>query len=136
MDADSKAGQELQQAIRITKGMRGGQKQVLSGWKEVAQYLGRGVRTVQRWESLGLPVRRPNRNLRSAVCAMTADIDHWLGECSISRNCENGEERFATIEARIARLEAELTSLKQELAKQHRMQGLSVRPMSDSPSAA
>jgi DNA-binding transcriptional regulator YiaG len=33
---------------------------VLSSWKDIAQYLGKGVRTVQRWERhLGLPVRRP-----------------------------------------------------------------------------
>lgn len=33
---------------------------VLNSWKEVATYLGRGIRTVQRWErELGLPIRRP-----------------------------------------------------------------------------
>jgi excisionase family DNA binding protein len=32
---------------------------VLTSWKEVAAYLGKGVRTVQRWEKHdGLPVRR------------------------------------------------------------------------------
>jgi hypothetical protein len=31
----------------------------LNGWKEIAAYLGRSVRTVQRWEKdFGLPVRR------------------------------------------------------------------------------
>ncbi len=31
---------------------------VLNSWKEIACYLGRGVRTVQRYErDLGLPVR-------------------------------------------------------------------------------
>jgi len=34
--------------------------QILSGWKEIANYLGKGVRTVQRYERyMGLPVRRP-----------------------------------------------------------------------------
>ena len=34
---------------------------VLSSWKDIAKYMGKGVRTVQRWERhLGLPVRRPN----------------------------------------------------------------------------
>ena len=33
------------------------QLQVLNGWKEIANYLGKGVRTVQRYErEFGLPV--------------------------------------------------------------------------------
>ena len=51
---------------------------ILKGWKEVAKYLGSGVRTVQRWEALGLPVRRPAHRRRSAVVALTKDIDAWL----------------------------------------------------------
>ncbi len=32
---------------------------LLNSWKEIAAYMGRGVRTVQRWErDLALPVRR------------------------------------------------------------------------------
>jgi CheY-like chemotaxis protein len=52
---------------------------LLNGWKEIASHLGRGVRTVQRWERLGLPVRRPNRRDRSAVCAFSEEVDQWLG---------------------------------------------------------
>lgn len=52
---------------------------VLNSWKEIATYMGRGVRTVQRWESdLGLPVRRPRGKRRSAVVAMSDDLDRWL----------------------------------------------------------
>jgi CheY-like chemotaxis protein len=51
---------------------------ILKGWKEIAKYLGVGVRTVQRWEVLGLPVRRPSRRRRSAVVAVRADLDSWL----------------------------------------------------------
>jgi hypothetical protein len=51
---------------------------ILNGWKEIANHLGRGVRTIQRWESLGLPVRRPKRTDRSAVCAFSEEIDEWL----------------------------------------------------------
>lgn len=51
----------------------------LNGWKEIATYLGRGLRTVQRWEALyGLPVTRPAGKGRSAVVAATADLDAWL----------------------------------------------------------
>jgi len=53
--------------------------QVLNSWKEIAQYLERGVRTVLRWETdLALPVRRPRGKKRSAVIAMRSDLDDWL----------------------------------------------------------
>jgi hypothetical protein len=52
---------------------------VLNSWKEIANYVGRGVRTVQRWEAdLGMPVRRPRAKSRSAVLAMADEIDTWL----------------------------------------------------------
>ena len=57
--------------------------EVLNSWKEVAGYLGRGVRTVQRWEQeLGLPVRRPRAKSRSAVIAFKSELDHWLHQAS------------------------------------------------------
>ena len=51
---------------------------ILNGWKEIAQHLGRGVRTIQRWEAFGLPVRRPNYKNRSAVVALSDELDEWL----------------------------------------------------------
>lgn len=55
------------------------QQGILNSWKEIAQYLGRGVRTVQRWEAeLGLPVRRPRGKSRSAVIALTSELDRWM----------------------------------------------------------
>jgi len=51
----------------------------LNSWKEIASYLGRGVRTVQRYErELGLPVRRPHGRSRSAVIALSDELDAWL----------------------------------------------------------
>src|SRR6516165_9962944 len=58
--------------------------QILNSWKEIGQYLNRGVRTVQRWEAeLGLPVRRPRGRRRSAVIAMRSEIDQWLNRCPL-----------------------------------------------------
>jgi phage terminase Nu1 subunit (DNA packaging protein) len=58
--------------------------EVLNSWKEVALYLGRGVRTVQRWEQeLGLPVRRPRGKARSAVLALRAELDSWLLQTAV-----------------------------------------------------
>jgi hypothetical protein len=55
----------------------------LSTWKEIAQYFGRGVRTVQRWEEcLGMPVRRPHGRSRSAVMAIASELDQWMASCS------------------------------------------------------
>lgn len=51
--------------------------QVLTTWKEIAAYMGKGVRTVQRWEDeLGLPVRRPGED-RHIVLAFPAELDEW-----------------------------------------------------------
>jgi hypothetical protein len=50
----------------------------LNGWKQIAAYLGRGVRTLQRWErEFGLPVHRPHGR-RSAVVAIPSELDEWL----------------------------------------------------------
>ena len=55
------------------------QQDVLSGWKDIAHYLGRGVRTVQRYErELGLPVRRPSGHSSGAVLALKSELDSWL----------------------------------------------------------
>jgi PAS domain-containing protein len=50
----------------------------LNSWKEIADYLRRSVRTVQRWEArFGLPVRhRPGE--RTSVFALQAELDSWL----------------------------------------------------------
>jgi hypothetical protein len=56
------------------------ESEVLSSWKDIALYLGKGVRTVQRWERhLGLPVRRPvGASQKSAVLLYRGDVDEWL----------------------------------------------------------
>jgi len=50
----------------------------LCSWKEIATYLSKGVRTVQRWEGRGLPVRRLGNGFRAPVLADPSDIDLWL----------------------------------------------------------
>lgn len=66
--------------------------EVVNSWKEIAAYLGRGVRTVQRWEQeLGLPVRRPRGKNRSAVIALKPDLDRWL-QCAPSHGNDRAAE--------------------------------------------
>ncbi len=52
----------------------------LDSWKEIASYLGREVRTVQRWEKReGLPVHRHQHDKSGTVYAYTGEMDDWLG---------------------------------------------------------
>jgi len=51
----------------------------LDSWKAIADYLGRDVRTLLRWEKeKGLPVRRIPGGKRQAVFAFARELDDWL----------------------------------------------------------
>lgn len=51
----------------------------LESWKEIAAYLDRDVRTVQRWEKAeGLPVHRHLHDKQGSVFALRAEVDLWL----------------------------------------------------------
>jgi hypothetical protein len=69
------------------------QSTVLTSWKEIAKYLGKGVRTAQRWEQhLGLPVRRPvGASQKSAVLLHRVEVDLWLTTRFSARPIENVE---------------------------------------------
>jgi phage terminase Nu1 subunit (DNA packaging protein) len=51
---------------------------VLNSWKEISQYMGRSVRTLQRWERYGLPVHRPSGRDKSSVYALPHELKQWL----------------------------------------------------------
>jgi len=68
--------------------------------KKIAQYLHKGVRTVQRYEQqMGLPVRRPQGRENGVVLAFSDEIDVWM------RSHFEGEAK------------SELEVLRQELAE-------------------
>ena len=51
----------------------------LDSWKEIAAYVNRDVRTLQRWEkTAGLPLLRMHKPGLRAVYAYTAELDAWL----------------------------------------------------------
>lgn len=51
----------------------------LDSWGEIASYLGREVRTVQRWERTeGLTVHRHEHKKKSTVYAFTGELDAWI----------------------------------------------------------
>ncbi|MDO8835761.1 MAG: hypothetical protein Q7V01_09190 [Vicinamibacterales bacterium] len=51
---------------------------LLDGWKAVADYLGKSVRTAQRWKNeLGLPVHKPSGREGENVFAFRSELDAW-----------------------------------------------------------
>ncbi len=51
----------------------------LDSWGEIASYLGREVRTVQRWERTeDLPVHRHEHKKKSTVYAYAGELDAWI----------------------------------------------------------
>lgn len=65
---------------------------ILKGWKDIAKYLGCGVRTVQRWEKLSLPVRRPTKGKRAAVVALSEELDAWIKHRSSTTESPSSSE--------------------------------------------
>ncbi len=64
----------------------------LESWKEIAAYLRREVRTVQRWEKKeGLPVHRHLHDKLGSVYAFKAELDAWW----VSRRAEVENEDVA-----------------------------------------
>jgi len=83
----------------------------LSGWKEIASYLGMGVRTVQRYErEMGLPIHRPTGKSRGAVIATKAELDGWLtaGATQINSRPRGVDNRTNRVGADFLRVDSEI----------------------------
>jgi len=52
----------------------------LDSWKEIAKYVGKSVKTCEKWVAkLGFPVRRIDKTSRkSRVFAFKSEIDEWF----------------------------------------------------------
>jgi phage terminase Nu1 subunit (DNA packaging protein) len=96
---------------------------LLSSWKEIATCLNRGVRTVQRWERCGLPVRRPAGAESNVVMAVESDLREWLKN-SKNRRASMGldlEElqmlsaRLAIVKEQIRQIDVRLLDLQQRV---------------------
>jgi hypothetical protein len=102
--------------------------QFLSGWKEIANYLRKSTRTVQRYErNFGLPVRRP---AGGSVLATRGELDAWVNANSI-READRlatsvSDSAYPTREirrglAKIIRLREQMFELRREVTKSIQM---------------
>jgi predicted DNA-binding transcriptional regulator AlpA len=91
--------------------------QLLTSWKEIANFLGKGVRTAQRWErELHLPVHRP-ANGKHVVWAVSAELEAWIaqpGPIATGATC-------CDCKAHLDRTNAQIAALLQENAELRRM---------------
>jgi hypothetical protein len=79
----------------------------LDSWKEIAAYLNRNVRTVQRWEKReGLPIHRHVHEKASSVSACKKEIDAWQKQRS--RASDEITEYQKELELVIERLKTKL----------------------------
>jgi tetratricopeptide (TPR) repeat protein len=63
----------------------------LDSWKEIASYLKRSVRSVQRWEAEeGMPVHRHLHDKRGSVYAFAEELDTWWKERGAMLAQQNG----------------------------------------------
>jgi hypothetical protein len=102
-------------------------RQILNGWKEISNYIERGVRTAQRWEALlGMPVYRPAMKDRSAVVAFSDELDSWISRTTPDArdaNSKASKEALARVRDNVSALTrhtAELSSQTRALQEQLR----------------
>ena len=70
---------ELAGAIHEAGSLPGTANEVLRSWKEIANYVGACVKTVQRWEQhYNFPIRRLEPRKGAVVFALKAEVDSWI----------------------------------------------------------
>jgi hypothetical protein len=75
--------------LLTVNGKNAGNREVFSGWKDIANYLGKAVRTVERYErTLKLPIRRPAGKYRGSVIAIRTELDLWVLSASMREPAE------------------------------------------------
>ena len=96
----------------------------LNGWKEIGSYLGRAVRTAQRWEAqLGMPVHRPAAKSRAVVIGIPKELDTWLTgnrpyfDSDEAAQTTDALSDIAALNEKLTRLQTEAIQLTQEIAR-------------------
>jgi PAS domain-containing protein len=71
---------------------------VLLSWKEIAEYSGACIKTVQRWEkSHGFPVRRLKASKGAVVSALKSEVDGWMRLGMATTKGKNENEPFRSL---------------------------------------
>ncbi len=69
---------------------------VLESWKEISDYLGRSIKTCQRWEAeLGLPIHRLDGTPSARVFGYSDELDSWMAEKLNHPEAEGEESSLA-----------------------------------------
>ena len=88
--------------------------EILSGWKQIANYLGKGVRTVQRYErEIGLPIHRPAGKSSASVVATKTELDEWV---TSPRGHIDSVAKRRALESRTNKLRANFLQIDSEIA--------------------
>src|ERR1035441_4630069 len=74
-------------------------RKALQSWKEIAAFLGVTVRSVQRWESGGLPVYRQGDGRKARVFAYPDELKQWLEAGDLREREPAGEAVAAPLES-------------------------------------
>ena len=99
---------------------------ILTGWKEIAKHLRYGVRTLQRWEGKGLPVKRVNNSSRSPVVADSDELDAWVlhrnrippgAPQSLAENLRRARELRREVQRNRRDFQAQVQVFRKELAE-------------------
>lgn len=104
---------------------------ILTGWKQISKHLGYGIRTVQRWERKGLPVKRVTGGPRSPVVANSEDLDGWMlrgktlppgAPPDLLQNLQRARELQRQVEHTRNQLRLRLEALKKQIAERRARQ--------------
>jgi hypothetical protein len=86
-------------------------QKLLTSWKEIAQYAGKGVRTIQRWEvEFGFPIRRAKANGHRSIIAIPEEINTWVRSQTGTR-----QDELERLRSEVERLQVEVEQLRAEL---------------------
>lgn len=98
---------------------------VLTSWQAIARYLGKGIRTVQRWEDdLGLPIRRPNHGTTGVVFAMRDEIDSWIRSHPRANGDEHEHDDLEILTRELAELKQQNELLRARLERAEGLAGI------------
>ena len=88
----------------------------LMSWKEIAFYIGRGTRTLQRWQrEYAFPVRKTHPGAKSTVLAVQGEIDDWVKSRQLDSACGESNQ-IRRLRRRLEELQREIQDLRSQLA--------------------